>query len=133
MHDCHKSTEEKREKEDISERFFVLFWVFFKWKLCSYHKHLILREPLDGSTRGQLEGVERLKPSAFPVFTSIILHCHDLHVYSTQQNCCYTNQTAFSTKACPPGSRQINRLSKHINEQIHPQRATRAVIQLKQD
>lgn len=75
-----------------------------------------------------VERVERLELSAFPVFTSIILHCHDLHVYSMQQNCYYTNQTASSTTACLPGSRHINRLSKHINEQIHPQRAMTAVI-----
>lgn len=52
-----------------------------KKKVCSYCKHLILTAPIDDSTRGWVEGVEWLEPSAFLVI-SITLHCHDLHVHS---------------------------------------------------
>lgn len=51
-----------------------------------------------------------------------LYHPADLHVYSKQQNCRDMNQTTCSTKACPPGSWQINKLAKEINEQINLQR-----------
>ncbi len=52
----------------------------------AYREHLILTAPIDDSTKGRVEGVEELELSAFPNFTSIILHRHSLHVYSTGGN-----------------------------------------------
>lgn len=77
---------------------------------------------------GLLRGAKGPEPQRFPVFTSIILKCHDLHIYFTSKTAVTQTRPPFSIKACPPGRRQINRPLKQINEQMHPRRATRAVI-----
>lgn len=82
-----------------------------------------------GGAGGLLKGAKGLEPQRFPVFTSIILKCHDLHIYSTSKTAVTQTRPPLSIEACPPGRRQINRLSKQINEQMHPRRAMRAVIQ----
>lgn len=101
------------------------------WGLCSYSEHIISTALIDDSTRGRLEGIEGLELSSLASLHPTVM---TYMCTQQQQNCCYTNQTPFSPKACQPGSQQINRLSKHITERIHPpRRAMSASTQLKQD